>query len=90
MSENFKLVKFQPETDITELEHKGGSFNFAKIDMKYLTSDIYVDAENLALQSGRPVAVQGATFSRTTIKQGALRRKTTKIEEVKFPTIEIL
>lgn len=86
MSETFEFVKIRPRNDIAN--HDDRTFDFGTIDMQYITEGIYRQAQELAEETGRMVAIQGARFTRTTITQGALRRKKTVIEEVEFPTIE--
>lgn len=95
MSENIELVKFRNNSkgitnDRNIVKWDTATTLFHNINMSDLSSTIYQEAGNIALQTGRPVRVQGAKIIILETQRGSLLRKRRREIEIEFPNMEIL
>ena len=95
MSDKVELVQFRNNPKGSGDERKSGKWDtamtvFHAINMSDLSSTIYQQAGSIALQTGRPIRVQGAKIIISETQRGSLLRKRTREIEIELPNMEIL
>jgi hypothetical protein len=96
MSDKVELVQFRNNPKGSKDERKAiGSWQTAMgvlnaINTPDLTSTIYRQAGEIAMQTGRPVRIQGAKIIISETQRGSLLRKRTREIEIELPNMEIL
>ena len=93
MSSKVELVKFRPNEQ--EINNRRGKWNtamtlFREVNMSDLSDTIYVRAGNIAVETGRPVRVQGGKITISETQRGTLMKKRTRQIDIEFPNLEIL
>jgi hypothetical protein len=95
MSDKTELVQFRNNPKGSRDERNSGRWDtamtvFHELNMSDLSSTIYQEGGNIALQTGRPVRIQGAKITITETQRGSILRKRTREIEIELPNMEIL